>query len=172
MFGKSQYKFEHSGEKVSYTEYVIGKAIDHYGADPTSIKIKLAAAIKGENFTFRFDSREKMEEVLPGWLEAGFLSNATSPGWHPSEGINASDEWEADSRGIILHDLRSAMHRFGIPPENFSPKDESVILDPADTNGIYSSFERSLTRGGSQADTRDLYVTFIPQKYNRHGAQI
>lgn len=155
MFGIDQSPYEIDGEKVSFTELAIAQAIEHYGADPATINIKLAAVIKGHNFKKHFDSREKMEDHVPGWYADGFLTNVTNPEWQEDDPVVESDTWYADSRGMIIRDINRALKRFGIPEENFNMEG---AIDPADTNGEHSSHEFRETFG----DTRDGYFTFVP----------
>jgi hypothetical protein len=143
--------FDADGEPASYTEHVLSRAIEHYEADPDTINIRLGSSIKAENFTKKFPNREKMENVFPGWLEAGFLHNTTNPNWKPGDTIIDTDEWAADARGMILHDIEQTMNRLGIPKENFTRED---MVDPADTDGEYSSNQNKAKYG----DTRDLYL--------------
>lgn len=157
MRGSSAYEFEEDGEKMSFTEYVLREAIEHYGTDPNTIKIKLAAAIQAHNFIKHFDSREAMEEHLPGWLEAGFLTNDTTRTWELGDAITVDDTWLADTRGMIIHDIRQTMQELDIPAENF---DAGSVLDPNESKGKFSSHETSKETG---QDTRDLYITFLKQ---------
>ncbi|MDB5182095.1 MAG: hypothetical protein JWP13_858, partial [Candidatus Saccharibacteria bacterium] len=104
MKGRGAYAFEIDESPVTYTEYVLTTALRHYGANPSSLRIRLSSSIRGENFKKHFDSREAMEAHIPGWLEAGFLANATNPRWHEGEPVVKEDEWHADTRGMMLHD--------------------------------------------------------------------
>lgn len=151
MAGPTAYKFEEDGRPVSYTHHVLTRAIDHYGSDPASFRIRLSSSIRPENFVKYFDSQEKMESHIPGWLEAGFVENVSRPDWQPGDPIMSEDAWHADARGLILHDINEAMEVLGIPPEQFVADD---MLDPADTNGEFSSYERRSEFG----DFRDLYM--------------
>ncbi|HET7060404.1 MAG TPA: hypothetical protein VFH99_03790 [Candidatus Saccharimonadales bacterium] len=154
MFGSSAYAFEKGGKKMSFTEYALSEAIDHYGADPSSINIKLAAAIKGHNFTKHFNSREQMEEHLPGWYDDGFVKNVSNPDWRPGDPLVADDTWEADTRGMILRDIHEAMNALAIPGFNLSTEG---IIDPGDSRGVHSSHQFADTYG----ESRDLYITYI-----------
>lgn len=154
MFGSSRFAFEKDGKKVSFTEYVLREAVDHYGADPASINVKLAAAIQGHNFTKHFTSREQMEEHLPGWYEDGFVRNASNPDWQPGDPVVPEDTWEADTRGMIQRDAKEAMEALDVPAENFSMEG---IIDPGDSKGVHSSHQFSDQYG----DTRDLYITYV-----------
>lgn len=156
MFGAAEYPFDNNGEKISFTRHVLGRAIDHYGADPASITITLAAAIKAKNFTKSFDSVQKMEEHLPGWWRAGYVDNVSDPSWAPdSEGaIPDADKWEADTRRMIIDDIKSAMKVLSVPDENLSM---DGIIDPGDSNGMFSSHQFRAQYG----DTRDLYLTYV-----------
>jgi hypothetical protein len=161
MFGSSEYRFERDGRKVSYTEYVLGQALDHYGADPTSVSIKLAAAIKAENNTgWSFASIDIMEEKMPGWFEDGHLVNVTNPRWQPADGfLDKNDNWKADTRGMIISDLLDAMRKLGVPLENLSTEG---IIDPNEDSHKFSSY-KAFTSGKVSKNTRDLYLTYIPR---------
>jgi len=111
MFGSNQYAFEKDGEKMSFTEYSLREAIEHYGAEPASIHIKLAAAIQGHNFVKHFDGREKMEEHIPGWYDDGFVKNISNPTWQSGDPMKLEDTWHADSRGMIIRDIKGAMSK-------------------------------------------------------------
>lgn len=153
MTGSSAYRFEKDGQHISFTEYTLRNVIEHYGTDPKSIHIKLAAAIQGSNFTWNFDSAEKMEKYLPGWREDGFLVNATNPDWKAGDPILETDTWEADTRRMIERDINEAMQNLDIPHDNL---DTDGAIDPAETSGVHSSFKQSAVYG----DSRDLYITY------------
>ncbi len=156
MFGIEEFPFDRNNEKVSFTEYALGQAIDRYAPDPASIRIRLSAAIKGHNFIKRFDSREKMEEHLPGWLADGFVKNISNLGWKEGDPIPETDVWQADTRELITRDIRETMIKFAIPEGNF---DTEGIIDPGDSEGVHSSHEYREQYG----DSRDLYITFVPK---------
>ncbi len=73
MRGPSAYMHELDGKKVSWGEYVLGSAVQHYGADPAAIIIKLAAAVEGKNFIHRYKDVQNMVAHFPGWAELGFM---------------------------------------------------------------------------------------------------
>jgi len=156
MFGSGKYAFEKDGQKMSFTEYALRQAIEHYGADPSTVRINLAAAIKGDNHHYTFVSAEKMEEVVPGWQADGFLNNVSNPDWQPGDPVNPEDQWAADTRGMIIRDIEQAMEALGIPAANF---DKSNILDPNDSDGRHSSHKTSYLTGSPS--TRDLYITYV-----------
>ncbi len=79
-----------------------------------------------------------MEQVMPGWLHAGYLQNVTNPDWKEGEKIIESDVWEADSRGMIVDDINAAMKALKIPADNFSMEG---IIDPGDSGGKHSSHQ-------------------------------
>lgn len=153
MFGSDEYLFEKNGKKMSFTEYTLSQALEHYGTDPSTVHINLAAAIQGHNFTKHFDSREKMEEHLPGWYDDGYVVNVSNPSWQPEDPVIAEDTWEADTRDMIIRDIKEAMLSLGIPEENFSMEG---IIDPGDSQGVHSSHQNASEYG----DTRDLYITY------------
>lgn len=151
MFGSSKYAFEADGRPASYTEYILRTALEHYDADPTTVLLRLSSSIKPENFAKRFSSSEEMESVLPGWLDDGFVWNASDPNWQEGDEIREDDIWYADARGLILRDIDQTMERLGIPRSHFNCED---MLDPADTDGEFSSHQNRDRYG----DTRDLYM--------------
>ena len=151
MRGVSAYEFAIDGRPVSYTEYVLTTAMRHYGADPDTLTVAIASSIRAENFAKHFDSMEAMENHLPGWYDAGFLRNATNPGWQPGDPVVPSDTWHADTRGLILHDTRTALETLGVSQDILIADD---MLDPADTDGEYSSHQNRDRYG----DSRDLYM--------------
>jgi hypothetical protein len=154
MFGSGEYCFDGPNDtKISYTEYVMRQAIEHYGADPSSMHIVLGAAIQAHNFTKHFGDREKMEAHLPGWYDDGFVKNATNPDWRPGDPVVETDTWEADTRGMIVRDIEAAMAKLGVPETNFST---TGIIDPGDSRGVHSSHQYRDQYG----DSRDLYVTY------------
>lgn len=157
MFGSSRYNFEKDGAPMSFTEYAMREAVRHYGADPTSIRIKLGAAIQGHNFVKHFSDREAMETHLPGWYADGFVKNVSNPNWQEGDEVIQSDTWHADTRGMIVRDIREAMARLGVSENNFTTEG---IIDPGDSKGMHSSHEFRDVYG----DTRDLYITFPRQQ--------
>jgi hypothetical protein len=151
MFGSSDYKFEVGGRKVSYTEYVLAEAMKHYNADPTGFKIRLSSSIKPTNFVKHFASEEQRESHIPGWFKDGFAWNESNLAWQEGDEHQPDDTWLADARGLILRDIKEAMQNLGIPEEAL---DAENMLDPADTNGEFSSYENRNSHG----DYRDLYL--------------
>lgn len=95
-----------------------------------------------------------MEEVLPGWYKDGYVKNLDNPAWKEGDPVEESDTWEADTRAMIVDNIRDTMDRLGIPPENFSTEG---IIDPGDSQGEHSSHQFRSQYG----DTRDLYLTYV-----------
>lgn len=157
MKGSSAYIFEKDGTKMSYTEYVLRNAVEHYGADAESVRIRLAAAIAAEDFIFTFADEEKLEMVLPGWQADGFARNSSNPRWVSGIQFNPGDIWTADTYGLIVRDIEEAMGRLGIPSDNL---DKSDVLNASASGGIFSSYLRHRQDPKNVADTRDLYLTF------------
>lgn len=151
MKGREAYAFEIDGRPVSYTEYVLTTAMRHYDADPTSVRVRLSSSIRPENFVKHFDDPLAMEAHVPGWQEAGFLYNATNPNWLPDDPVDPQDAWYADARGLILHDIDETLQRLGVPRSHFACDE---MLDPADTDGEFSSHQNRDRYG----DSRDLYL--------------
>ncbi len=155
MPADGKHAFQHNGEPVSYTQFVLANAIEHYGADPSSIQIRLSSSIRPENFVHNFENEAAMEDFIPGWQAAGFARNISNPDWQPGmpmvDAQGSQDIWHADFRGLILHDVNEAMQALGISPEQFVCDD---MLDPADTGGEFSSYENRDKHG----DARDLYL--------------
>jgi hypothetical protein len=73
MRGPSAYIHEVDGEKVSWAEYVLANAVRHYGADPGTVKVTLAAAVEGRDFIHHYKDKAAMNGHYPGWEELGFM---------------------------------------------------------------------------------------------------
>lgn len=154
MMGSSAYKFELDGKKVSYTEFVLASAIAHYDAKPESMKIRLSSSIQPQNFVKHFESEAQREGHIPGWFADGFAKNVSDPNWTEDGPYNKGDIWEADSRGLILRDITQAMEHLSIPKSALRADE---MLDPADTDGEFSSYENRAKYG----DSRDLYLVKV-----------
>lgn len=76
MRGPSAYIHELNGQKVSWGEYVLGSAVEHYGADPASMRVRLVAAVERDDFVHHYPDTEAMEKHFPGWEELGFMHPA------------------------------------------------------------------------------------------------
>jgi hypothetical protein len=80
MRGPTAFKHELKGKRVSWAEYVLASAIDHYGASKDSIRIYLAAAVEGKDFVHKYDSKNDMDGHYPGWSELGFMHRDETTG--------------------------------------------------------------------------------------------
>jgi hypothetical protein len=152
-FGKDKRTFEYEGKKVSYFEHALREASEHYNIDWDSLNISLRTAIEGEDFQKHFDSYEAMEGHIPGWLEDGFVKNATNPDWKQGDPVKKEDTFYADFKGIILQDIHEAYEHLGLKEEQF---DMSNMLETMH-NPEQSSYERAMRE--KILDTRDLYMT-------------
>jgi len=152
LFGKDRYKFEANGRKVSYTEHALSEALEHYDADPSTVRIRLSAAIEAHHFTKKFPDEKVMEGHLPGWFDEGKLVNQHNPYWQPGQPFSASDTWLPDYRGMVVGNIREAMTRLAIPEHHL---DMEGAIDPAASDGVHSSHVLRDQLG----DTRDLYLT-------------
>lgn len=152
-FGKEARKFEFEGKKVSYFEHVLREAAAHYDIDWDSFSVTLRTAIEAEDFQKHFDSYEAMEGHVPGWLEDGFIKNASNPDWKPGDSVHKEDTFYADFKGIILRDIHEAYANLGLNDDQF---DASNMLDTMHDE-TQSSYERAMRQ--KALDTRDLYMT-------------
>jgi hypothetical protein len=152
-FGKDARKFEFEDRKVSYFEHVLREAAAHYDIDWESFSVTLRTAIEAEDFQKHFDSYEAMEGHVPGWLDDGFIKNASNPEWKQGDPVNKEDTFYADFKGIILRDIREAYEHLGLSDEQF---DMSNMLDTMH-DSKQSSYERAMRE--KALDTRDLYMT-------------
>ena len=86
-----------------------------------------------------------MEEHLPGWYHDGYIENMANTDWLPSPSgeLTKEDGWAADSRAMIVRDIKAAMQTLGIPAENFSTEG---IIDPAAKGSLHSSHEAGRVR--------------------------
>lgn len=156
LYGSGNFAYETpDGRKVSYTEYVIDRAIRHYGADPATIKVNLASGIQGKNYKWSFSDYEKIAHYFPGWYEDGFLVNGTNPDWKLGDPVVAGDIWHADERGMVIRDLEVAAESLGIPPTNI---DRSSMLDAYENRANHSSHSANAQAG--LIDTADLYLVY------------
>ncbi|MCW1907980.1 MAG: hypothetical protein KIH63_001425 [Candidatus Saccharibacteria bacterium] len=100
-------KFEHTfhDEQASWSDTVIGSALEHYQADPSSVSIYVSAAVEGKDFIHHYDNVETMEEHYPGWNELGFM--------HPLGDQTEDFDCLIDYREMIGWQLEGSAHRFG-----------------------------------------------------------
>ncbi len=76
MRGPSAYEHELNGRKVSWAEFVLGSAMEHYQAEVESVRIELVAAVEGKDFIHHYEDQAAMDRHYPGWKELGFMHPA------------------------------------------------------------------------------------------------
>jgi hypothetical protein len=142
MCGPSALKHELHGEQVSWGEYVLSSAIEHYGANPESVEIYLTAAVEAKDFVHNYDSSEKMHEHYPGWDELGFMHRSVSNG-----------ATLIDYREMISWQLAQAASRYGLQSHQI---DTSHAKNTGDLTLGHASHHWS-TKGIIEHG-RDLYI--------------
>lgn len=150
MRGPSAFKHDLvSGEKVSWAEHILEQAIEHYGADPSNIKIFLTAAVEGKDFIHNYDSTDKMEEHFAGWSELGFMHRDDKTG-----------DTLIDYREMIAWQIKQAKQRFGLREQNLN-------LDQAVNTGDLSLGHAShhWASKGAIVHGRDMYVIGNDMKF-------
>lgn len=145
MHGPSAFNHEVEGKKVSWAEHVLASAIEHYGADTSSIRIYVAAAVEGKDFIHNFDSEEKMNKYYQGWSELGFM--------HRDE---ESGETLIDYREMIMWQLEGAAQAHGVSKSFI--KAENAI-NTGDINLGHASHQ--LASKVKIEHGRDLYITGV-----------
>jgi hypothetical protein len=143
MRGPSAFMHELEGEKVSWSDYVLGNAIEHYGADPAKVKVFLSAAVEREDFVHHYENLDKMEAHFPGWNELGFM--------HPQGEENF--DCLIDYREMIEWQLRGSAAKFDF---TLKPSDLSKAVNTGDLSLGYASHHAS-TKGVIEHG-RDLYM--------------
>jgi hypothetical protein len=152
QYGPSTYPETQNG--LPYTEYALKKALEHYGdVDLASVRLVLRSAIEKQDFVFRFDSQEKMDKILPGWAEGGYLENKSNSDWKPGDNFEPGDIFWADFRAIVEDSIRTAMSRLGINESQF---DDNHLIDTMH-DPSHSSDQRD--KQMNVEAHRDLYIT-------------
>ncbi len=145
MRGPSAYVHELDGRQVSWGEYVLGSAMKHYGADPQSVKIKLVAAVEGENFIHHYTDENAMEKHFPGWNELGFM--------HPE----GKDDFDCliNYREMIQWQLRESIQA---PHLQLSAEqiEAEAVVDTGNLSLGHASHHAATK--GTIAHGRDLYI--------------
>ena len=147
--GDSALNFEIDGKPAGSFEYFMQQALNHYGGSLETVKVRLVAAIKPENYHYKFSDKTP-EELFPGWLEQGLLKNLSDPNWQPSDPpVNPEDEWEPQNREMI----RWQIMRSGIKEGQLL---EEGIIDPGDLELGHASNNAGVT--GKMDEARDAYM--------------
>lgn len=155
--GESALEFEIEGRAAGSFEYFLHEAMNHYGGDLSTARVRLIAAIKPENYIHNFSDEEKMSELFPGWFEQGLIKNISNPDWKPGEQVTKNDVWKPQYRDMLLwHIMRS-----GISQEQLS--DEGLI-DPGDL--VLGHASNHASSKGKIAAGRDAYMV-MPRNLSR-----
>jgi len=119
LHGEGHLQFVHDGARVGSFEYFLRTGLDHYGADISSVNIRVAAAIKPEHYDYTFRDEEHIQKEFPGWLtmldEQGrsLLINTARPKWHMGEQFDPDDGWKVNFQAMLrwqitkVQDLKS-----------------------------------------------------------------
>jgi hypothetical protein len=146
--GEAALKFEIDGKPAGCFEYFLHEALKHYGADKSSVKVRLTAAIKAENFIHHFGSKTP-EDLFPGWYEQGMLQNISNPNWISGDEIDPDEAWAPLYREMLMWQ----MLRSGIDVSQINTEE---IIDPADLELGHASNHAGAH--GTMPDARDLYI--------------
>ena len=152
--GESKLGFEVDGQPAGCFEYFIHEALQHYGGSIDSVKVRLIAAIKADNFQHTFKDKGP-EDLFPGWYDQGLLLNTSNPSWKPGDTVNPNDIWEPQYRQM----LRYQIMRSGIKHEQLN---EENMIDPADLELGHASNHAGAH--GKMPDARDAYLV-MPRSY-------
>ena len=152
--GESKLGFEVDGQPAGCFEYFIHEALQHYGGSIDSVKVRLIAAIKADNFQHTFKDKGP-EDLFPGWYDQGLLLNTSNPSWKPGDEISSDDIWEPQYRQM----LRYQIMRSGIKHEQLN---EENMIDPADLELGHASNHAGAH--GKMPDARDAYLV-MPRSY-------
>jgi len=147
MRGPSAYKHELDGRKVSWGEYFIGSAIEHYDADPSSLRVTLVAAVEREDFVHHYENKEKMEAHFPGWNELGFM--------HPAAGKDEDFDCMIDYREMIAWQLTEGIQnpKYRLAPEQVNT---AHAINTGDLSLGHASHHKATH--GEIAHGRDIYA--------------
>lgn len=144
MQGEGEYKFEYNGEPVSYFEYALKTALDHYGANLEDVLVTVNAAISEQSYTYTFKDETNMREQFPGWLEEGLIRSEQHPEWNSGDEFDPEDTWHLNFPELIKRHI----FRSGLSEEQV---DTTEMLDPRGSGGIHSS-------NHYDSNNRDLYA--------------
>ncbi|HET7639111.1 MAG TPA: hypothetical protein VFK47_10260, partial [Ktedonobacteraceae bacterium] len=136
--------------------YFLHEALKHYDGDIDSVKVRVIAAVKGENLPHTFNGIDP-EKLFPGWYDQGLLTNTANPDWKPGEPFNPTDVWQPHYREMVRYQIM----RSGIRPEQLSEED---MIDPADLEFGHASNHAGAH--GKMPDGRDAYLV-IPHGYQK-----
>jgi hypothetical protein len=144
---------ELNGDKVSWAEYVVGNALEHYAADPKDMQISLVASIEADDFILDFSDDEKLERTWPGWLEAGFAEKVGDT----EEGFAVKVRY----REMVAMQIDRAAKRFGIPVENISFEE---AINTGKVESGHASNHWSGKRKGLIAPGRDMCIVGLTEQ--------
>ncbi|HEX6683842.1 MAG TPA: hypothetical protein VF062_13645 [Candidatus Limnocylindrales bacterium] len=137
------------------------RAAEHYGCRVADLRLRLVAAVSAANFPQRFIDADgaRPEDRFPGWFAEGLLHNRSRPAWEPGDPIDPADQWEADARSMMIHQILAA----GV---ELSQLDTTDVIDPGDLQLGHASHCAAM-RGLSPAG-RDAYAVMpLPARPNR-----
>lgn len=148
--GEGAQKYEFQGKKVGSFEYFLRTAMEHYGADISTVQVRVAAAIKQEHYKYTFDDDAKLDQHFPGWKELGLVSNKSNPDWQPGQ-PTAGDTLNMDFSGMLRWQMAQVAE---LKLEQISWEG---AIDPGDTGSQHASNHRGYF--DKTQDGRDAYFT-------------
>lgn len=150
MFGPSGYQHQIDGRPVSWGEYILTSAVNHYGVDPQDIQVRLFASVDGKDFIQ--SGIAGMEERFPGWNELGFVRQLDN------------DKYEVDYRSMIRWQLTDGIQdpALKIPETNITTNGAintgDISLGHASHHLFSAKGEIAGKIAGKIADGRDMYM--------------
>jgi hypothetical protein len=151
MRGPSAFMHERDGKKVSWAEKLLGDAIEHYGADPKTIRMQVTAAVEGRDFIHHYADQDAMNAHYPGWQELGFM--------HPEVGKKTDFDCIIDYRNMIGWQLGQVLKEYGLNA------DASSQYKARNTgNLVLGHASHHWASKGVIEHGRDLYITGISPK--------
>jgi hypothetical protein len=163
--GEGAVKYEYDGQEVGSFEYFLRTAVEHYGADLSSVEIRVAAAIKPEHYIYRFTEEAKIDEHFPGWktmrADTGepIIRNINNPDWQPGQPFNPGDKWEGNFPAMIKWQMAQVTE---LKPEQINWED---AIDAGDRGNQHASNHRGYA--DKTWSGRDAYFTVWFNRLNQ-----
>lgn len=147
--GETAFKFSVNEEPAGCFKYFLNEALNYYGADIESVRVRVTAAIDGKNYQHVFNKDKGPEDLFPGWAEQGLLRNLCDPNWYPGQEYVAEDLWQPEYRKMVEWQILES----GVQPDQLILDD---MIDPANLELGHASNRAG--KHGKMPDGRDLYV--------------
>lgn len=147
-----KYIHERNGEHVGWVEKVIGEAVDHYGADLWSVQLTQLGSISSDDYVLSFSDKKKMEDLWPGWEEAGYIELVGRG--------QEDDEFRVDFSRMINDQISVAVKRLGLLKyrnKNYA----TYAINTGDKASGHASNHWSGKRHRLNAEGRDIHVVGV-----------